>query len=231
MSWHDTSWAGLQGLVTLRRFRRAPQTAIPVLRNLRGFPWQALTLLKALKVHQAWWVGRGNMGGLVTVDMVRKWWTIERINKKVVWWWCIKEKRRLGTASETLNIWWIPRKAVPLFCKSVFSRKKHIREHRSLACSAASARWKLSLAFKLRLCATVIVLNLRPDSSVLSVAAMGSTFQCLGCLPCECCPGHLQQGPWAWKGGSYSQQKTLMPCSIEWILKWLQLLRVYLSNQ
>lgn len=107
----DTSWAGLQGLVTLRRFRRAPQTAIPVLRNLRGFPWQALTLLKALKVHQAWWVGRGNMGGLVTVDMVRKWWTIERINKKVVWWWCIKEKRRLGTASETFKIWWMPRRA------------------------------------------------------------------------------------------------------------------------
>ena len=74
------------------------------------------------------------------------------------------------------------------------------------------------------------MLNLWPDLSVLSVAAMGSTFQCLGCLPCECCPGHLQQGPWAWKGGSYSQrEKTLMPCSIEWILKWLQLLRVYLQ--
>eukprot|EP00434_Breviolum_minutum_P026257 symbB.v1.2.023208.t1/scaffold2101.1/size89465/9 len=49
---HKPNAAGLQGLVTLRRFRRAPQTAIPVLRNLRGFPWQALTLLKALKVHQ-----------------------------------------------------------------------------------------------------------------------------------------------------------------------------------
>ena len=81
------AWAGLQGLVTLRRFRRAPQTAIPVLRNLRGFPWQALTLLKALKVHQAWWVG--------TADHDEP---LKESTKKVAWWWCIKEKRRLGTA-------------------------------------------------------------------------------------------------------------------------------------
>eukprot|EP00435_Cladocopium_sp_Y103_P016090 s3225_g4.t1 len=46
------SAAGLAALRELRRFRRAPQTALPLLQSFKGFPWQALTLLKALRLHQ-----------------------------------------------------------------------------------------------------------------------------------------------------------------------------------
>ena len=51
---------GLAALRELQRFRRAPQTALPLLQSFKGFPWQALTLLKALRLHQA--CGRGRVG-------------------------------------------------------------------------------------------------------------------------------------------------------------------------
>lgn len=46
------SSAGLAALRELQRFRRAPQTALPLLQSFKGFPWQAVILLKALRLHQ-----------------------------------------------------------------------------------------------------------------------------------------------------------------------------------
>lgn len=59
---------GLAALRELQRFRRAPQTALPLLQSFKGFPWQAVILLKALRLHQAWWGWCGWCGWKMFVD-------------------------------------------------------------------------------------------------------------------------------------------------------------------